>query len=214
MEGGIIYTQNIVLNNFETFGRLFDEAVRAYEPEKQEELAEKIQEIEEWNDEWEISETRNFNPHTYKPYGFKLSLYKHTQDKKAYLNFDSEIEEDFLKFLEKNKDKIEWWWQNGSEHMNLNFGIKYNGGSTFQPDFLVMFKDGKLGIFDTKASGDREDQNKIKAEALQKWIKEHQNNYDFEIFGGIVIFEHPSWKINQREEYDYSNINIWEKMEF
>ena len=26
--------------------------------------------------------------------------------------------------------------------MALNFGIKYNDGSTFQPDFLVMFKNG------------------------------------------------------------------------
>ena len=29
-----------------------------------------------------------------------------------------------------------------------------------------------LGIFDTKASGQREDENKLKAEALQKYIKE------------------------------------------
>ena len=56
--------------------------------------------------------------------------------------------------------------------MALNFGIKYNDGSTFQPDFLVMFKDGTLGIYDTKASGQREDENKVKAEALQKYIKE------------------------------------------
>lgn len=202
LEGGIIYVQNIVLNNFETFARLFDESVRAYEPEKQEEVAGKIQEVEEWNNEWEISETRNFNPHTYKPYGFKLSLYKNNQDKKAYLNFDSEIEEDFLKFLEKNKDKIEWWWQNGNEHMNLNFGIKYNGGSTFQPDFLVMFKDGQIGIFDTKASGDREDQNKIKAEALQKYITEENKKKGKKIFGGLVIKNGDHFMINSDKKYE------------
>lgn len=200
-EGGIVYVQNIVLNNFETFVRLFDEAVRAYEPEKEEEISEKIKEVEEWNDAWEISETRNFNPNTYKPYGFKLSLYKDSQDKKSYLNFDSKIEEEFLKFLEKNKDKIEWWWQNGNEHMNLNFGIKYNGGSTFQPDFLVMFKDGRLGIFDTKASGDREDQNKIKAEALQKYIAEENKKKAKKLFGGLVIKNGDHFMINSEKEY-------------
>lgn len=201
-DGGLVYIQNIVLNNFETFSRLFDASVRAYEPAKQEELEEKIKETEEWNDTWEISETRNFNPYTYKPYSFKLSLYKHNQDKKAYLNFDSEIEEDFLKFLEKNKDKIEWWWQNGNEHMNLNFGIKYNGGSTFQPDFLVMFKDGRLGIFDTKASGDREDANKLKAEALQKYIQEENKKKKSKLFGGLVIQNRDHFMINGDKEYE------------
>lgn len=202
LEGGIVYVQNIVLNNFEVFRRLFNESVRAYEPEKQEEVNEKIQEVEEWDDTWEICETRNFNPYTYKPYTFKLSLYKHNQDKKAYLNFDSDIEEEFLKFLEKNKDKIEWWWQNGNEHMNLNFGIKYNGGSTFQPDFLVIFKDGRLGIFDTKASGDREDANKLKAEALQKYIIEENKKKNKNLFGGLVIKNGDHFMLNSDSEYE------------
>jgi type III restriction enzyme len=184
------------------FSRLFDESVRAYEPTKQEEVEEKIKEVEEWNDTWEVSETRNFNPYIYKPHLFKLSLYKNNQDKKAYLNFDSDIEEEFLKLIENNKDKIEWWWQNGNEHMNLNFGIKYNGGSTFQPDFLVMFKDGRLGIFDTKASGDREDSNKLKAEALQKYIKEENNKKGKKLFGGLVIKNKDHFMINSDSDYE------------
>jgi type III restriction enzyme len=202
LEGGIVHVQNIVLNNFEVFSRLFDESVRAYEPAKQEEVEERIQEVEEWNNEWEISETRNFNPHTYRPYTFKLSLYKHNQDNKAYLNFDSEIEEEFLKFIEKNRDTIQWWWQNGNEHMNINFGIKYNGGSTFQPDFLIMFKDGRLGIFDTKASGDREDSNKLKAEALQKYVQEENKKKGKNIFGGLVIKNKDHFMINSDGEYE------------
>ena len=82
-------------------------------------------------------------------------------------------DKEFIEYLDKNKDKILWWWQNGNEHMALNFGIKCNKkGETFQPDFLVKFKNGKIGIYDTKASGFQEDDYKIKAEALQKYIKE------------------------------------------
>ena len=202
LNGGIIYVQNIVLNNFEVFGRLFDEAVRAYEPVKKEEIQEKIKDTEEWNTAWEVSETRNYNPNIYKPYNFNLSLYKHSGDKKAYLQIDSEIEKDFLEFLEKNKGKVAWWWQNGNEHMALNFGVKYGEGSTFQPDFLVLFTDGRLGIFDTKASGDREDVNKLKAEALQKYIKEENKRKRKEIvFGGIVIQQGNHLMVNSDATY-------------
>ena len=202
LNGGIIYIQNIVLNNYEVFGELFDKAVRAYEPVKDVEIKDKNKEAEEWNNEWEISESRNYNPNTYKPYDFYLSLYKHVKDKKAYLNFDSDIEKTFIDFLEEHKEKIFWWWQNGNEHMALNFGIKYNGGSTFQPDFLVMFKNGTLGIFDTKASGQREDENKFKAEALQKYIAEENQKKKKEILvGGLVIKEGEHFRINSDEEY-------------
>ncbi|MFA6565424.1 MAG: hypothetical protein WCT48_01660, partial [Candidatus Paceibacterota bacterium] len=199
---GIIYIKNLVLNNFEKFGQLFNDAVKAYEPFKKEELKKKIEETEEWNNAWEISETRNYNPNTYKPFDFKQALYKHVQDKKTYLRLDSDVEREFLEFLEKSKDKILWWWQNGDEHMALNFGIKYGEGSTFQPDFLVMFKDGRLGIFDTKASGYLEEQNKEKAEALQKYIKEEnkRKKKDF-IWGGLVIKDGSHFRINSDDRY-------------
>ncbi|MFQ5688199.1 MAG: hypothetical protein ACE5GV_16235 [Candidatus Scalindua sp.] len=79
----------------------------------------------------------------------------------CYLKIDSSVEKDFIEFLESKKDQVKWWWQNGDEHMYLNFGIKYNNKSTFQPDFLVLFNDGRLGIFDTKASGYNEEDNKL-----------------------------------------------------
>jgi hypothetical protein len=103
-------------------------------------------------------------------------------------------------FLESRKDSVKWWWQNGDEHMALNFGIKYNTKSTFQPDFLVLFNDGKLGIFDTKASGYNEDDNKLKSEALQQYIK-GENRKGKNIFGGLVIKEGQHFRINMKKSY-------------
>ncbi|MDQ1264819.1 MAG: type restriction enzyme, partial [Campylobacterota bacterium] len=71
---------------------------------------------------------------------------------------------------------------------------------TFQPDFLVMYKDGSLGIFDTKASGYQEDDNKKKAEALQKYIKEENKNGK-NLFGGLIIKDKEHFRINQKDEY-------------
>lgn len=57
--------------------------------------------------------------------------------------------------------------------MRENFGVKYNDkGSTFQPDFIVLFSDNRVGIFDTKSAGFLEDDTQEKATALQAYIKE------------------------------------------
>ena len=193
---GIIYIQNVVLNNFKVFSELFDDSIREYKPIKELEIQQKIEELEEWNEDWEISENRNFNPNSYRKYdNFKLNVFN-----PCYLNLDSNIEEDFIKYLETKKEKVEWWYQNGNEHMALNFGIKYNKKSTFQPDFIVKFKNGKLGIFDTKASGDREDENKLKGEALQKYIDE-ENLKGKNLFGGLIIKEGEHFRINSEKEY-------------
>jgi len=200
---GIIHIQNIVLNNAEIFSKLIDEAIRNYKPIKEEEIKKKIEEIEEWNNEWEIAENRNLNPNTYSKYAYNLSLYN-----PCYLKFDSNIEKIFIEYLESKNDKIKWWWQNGNEHMALNLGIKYNNKSTFQPDFIVLFKDDRIGIFDTKASGFNEDDNKFKNEALQKYIKEENKN----IFGGLIIKEGQHFRINSKTNYNgfKKNPNDWE----
>ncbi|MDO8676678.1 MAG: DEAD/DEAH box helicase family protein [Candidatus Azambacteria bacterium] len=201
LDNGIIYIQNVVLNNSSVFDKLFDQAVREYKPIKDEEVKEKIKESEEWSDSWEIADNRNYNPNTYKAFNCKLSLYKSPTDKKAYLAIDSKNEDNFVRLLEKNKDKILWWWQNGNEHMALNFGVKYGDGYTFQPDFLVMFKNGKLGIYDTKSSGFQEEDNKLKAEALQQYIKEENKKKKNLLVGGIVIKQGEHFLIYSDEVY-------------
>lgn len=192
---GIINIQNIVLNHPELFSMLIDKSVDSYKPVKNEEIIEKIEEIEEWNDHWEISESRNYNPHTYTKYDFELSLYY-----PSYLRIDSDVESEFIKYMESKNDSIEWWWQNGNEHMALNFGIKYDRKKTFQPDFLVLFKDGSIGIFDTKYPGDREEENKLKAEGLQDYIVE-ENQKGKNIFGGLVIKKGDHFLLNMNQRY-------------
>lgn len=192
---GIIYIQNIVLNNDLVFSQLFDESIRAYKPIKEEEINQRIEEVEEWDDEWEIVERRNYNPYTYKEHQYSLSLYQ-----PCYLRIGSSIESSFIEFLETKRELVQWWWQNGDEHMALNFGIKHSLKSTFQPDFLVLLKDGRLGIFDTKASGFQESDNKPKAEALQDYIKA-ENKKGKSLFGGLIIKEGEHFRINNKDVY-------------
>mgnify|MGYP000864383170 CR=1 FL=1 len=118
--------------------------------------------------------------------------------------------------MDSRKDVVDWFWKNGDEHMKENFGISYNNGmSTFQPDFIVKFVDGTIGIFDTKSAGDRVEDTTIKAEALYKFIKDTNTNRpeNFgKVIGGIVISKnydsstrtYRKFRVNYQEKYvDY-----------
>lgn len=183
----------IMLRNRKVFSRLLDEAVKAYKPTKEAEKAQKIAEIEMWNDNWEIAQERRYNPTTHQVYAYKRSLYE-----PCYLMINN-LEESFIEYLERD-EKVRWWWQNGSEHMALNFGIKYGMENTFQPDFIVAYNDGHFGIFDTKAIGVNEDDNKVKNEALQAYIKE-ENNKGKNLFGGLILRDGVHFRLNQQEVY-------------
>lgn len=202
---GVIRIYLIILNNYETFSQLLDSSIKAFKPTKDEEIKSKVADNEVWNENWEIAEEKYFNPR-YEEYQYKDYLYE-----PCYLSFDSDIEKEFAEYIDKNNEKISWWWQNGSEHMAINFGIKYGIKSTFQPDFLIMFNDGRLGIFDTKASGEREDDNKEKGEALQKYILE-ENSKGKNLTGGLIIKEGEHFRVNNKSTYiPFSeNMNDWD----
>ena len=51
---GIIYIQNIILNNIDVFDKLLADAVIKYKPIKDEEIKQKIKEIEQWNENWKL----------------------------------------------------------------------------------------------------------------------------------------------------------------
>lgn len=181
---GILLMQNLIVNNGDIFGRIISKATDAYKPIHKYEVDQK--EGYEINKEWHIPFDKNYNPNTCVEIQSKLSihqpLYIETKDGKV-----DELEVSFIKYLDKHEDAIEYFWKNGSEHMNTNFGIAKEDGSTFQPDFLILFKDGRIGIFDTKAGkGFNENDNEIKSNALQQYIVD-ENKKGKNLVGGLVV---------------------------
>ena len=96
-----------------------------------------------------------------------------------------ESEKAFMKFLEKS-DNIEWWFKNGDRD-RIFFAVSYkNGGEKpFYVDFIVKLKDGKIGLFDTKA-GITQKVAETKIDGLNRYIKT-ENQKGKKLFGGIVI---------------------------
>ena len=199
-----MYIQNMVVTNEDIFSKIINNATNSYKPIHELEVDSKCE--EELNDSWEIAPTKNYNPETNQTLNSKLSLYQplYMEIKNGKMD---QLEVDFI-----HDDKIEWFWKNGSEHMKTNFGIKKADKSTFQPDFIVKFKDGSIGIFDTKAGkGFNENDNEIKSNALYKYISEERFNGK-NIIGGLVIKENGKFKYYQQATYKsyLESPELWE----
>lgn len=195
--GGIIYIQNLVVKNENKFAQIIDESIKKYKDYHEEEVASKDQ--DKWNDEWEIEPTKNYNPQTFTELDSKLSLYQ-----PLYVAVDpngkvNQLEKDFIKYLDEHSDAIEWFWENGAEHMEKNFGIKVDNKKTFQPDFIVKFKDGRIGIFDTKGGMFKTD-DKVKSNALQRYIIE-ETYKGKNLIGGLVIKDFDHFRVFMKDGY-------------
>lgn len=101
--------------------------------------------------------------------------------KPFYYDNKWKTEEAFIQFLEKS-EKVEWWFKNGDRDATF-FAVPYieNGEQKpFYVDFIIKFKDGHIGLYDTKSGRTIKDARE-KNDGLQEYIKKHKN-----IKGGIV----------------------------
>ena len=135
-----------------------------------------------------------------------LSTHEPFYNKKEYVGRINE--EKFIEYLEQNETSIRCWYMN-QDHGRAAFGVPYSDETgklrTFNPDWIVLFKDGRLGIFDTKNGRTAEDAGP-KSNGLQAWLRsEAVQNLGLQLIGGIVIFDSGSWKVFMEEEYAYGN---------
>ena len=195
-KGGIMYIQNFVCSNYDIFAQIINTSTDKYKPIHEVEVSAKSD--ERFNDEWEIAPEKNYNPETNQVVESKLSLYQplfiERVDGKV-----NELEMKFIKYLDSHENEIDWFWKNGSEHMEDNFGIQKADKSTFQPDFIIKFKDGSVGIFDTKG-GQFASDDAVKSAALYKYIYDERNN-GHNLLGGLVILDSDKFKYFESTPY-------------
>jgi len=91
-------------------------------------------------------------------------------------------EKTFIDFLD-NSGKVEWWFKNGDRDATF-FAVPYdNNKIPFYVDFVVKFKDGKIGLFDPHSTHLADFGSK--SDGLQKYIKD-ENKKGKNLLGGIV----------------------------
>ncbi len=200
-----LFYQKIVLKNINFFREVINQSVEKYAKNRHS-IKNEYKEINDWNVPIE----------TFYPKGVEQREYKKCVMNTCFVLTQWQTEIDFIeKYLEKS-DRVDWWYKNGDSKNEIYFGIPFvntkDKNATFYPDFIVKYTDGKIGIFDTKKGNTAESEDtRLKAEALQKYIKQQNKN----LFGGILIpgdEQGSVWKLNQEVKYDYKNGN-WEILE-
>ena len=141
----------------------------------------------------------------------KLS-YKSLYNKDCVKDFNT-FEKLFISLLEDNKN-VKYWYRNGST--NNYFCIPYKKNNIireFFPDFIVLYNDDTIGIYDTKCEMTASDgEAKDKAEYLYMYCEK----YGYK--NGLIKIEKKVninyFKINCRENYTNYDVNNVEWEEF
>lgn len=176
--------QRIVVNNKTIFAEILDESTREFREMLQQNAGKKGEHYD-----FKIEDKRAYSTETHVTIRATKSLYQPLFVLKGQNGHINYLEKDFLNYLDE-QENVRWYWENGFELMRINFGISYNNGmNTFQPDFIVKFADGTVGIFDTKAIDQRIEDTKVKQEALFNYLHNINLNrgYAPKVIGGIVI---------------------------
>lgn len=186
--------------NQEIFAQIFEKALDAYEDVYQEEMKKRrVRELEELT--FRIPEIDQFNENyiiTKSPNNAMEQYYR----KKGAPNTENQFEE-----MLNSSSQIEWWYKNG-EKMERYFAVPYfelnerkrSVRRAFYPDYIIKYKDGSIGIYDTKAGFTADNEHvRQKANALQAFIKEHVN---LNLKGGIINVKNNNFYLQDSDDYD------------
>ena len=151
--------------------------------------------------------------------------YEHFQaDKYAYgrcyLRKDRpDTEREFEKRIDAS-DAVEWWYKNGEKSCKY-FAIAYeiNAPETalpvlraFYPDYIVRWRDGSIGIYDTKGGFTAaQSEAGVKSDALQEYVRERQHGC--RLVGGILQKRSGGWYLFDAAEYS-EDMAQWRRFEF
>ena len=210
-----VFIKDIFKNAASKFRPAITQAIKDYYPVLQRILEAKRKKALDESPTPFVVCTEKSCPDDYEPYESKLSLVD------LYLPKDyngKKNETQFIDFLEQKADSIEWWLKNGTGKDDL--GFRYNDSTindmrVFYPDWIVKFKDNRIGIFDTKGGITAKSQEtKDKAECLARRIAElNQTSQKYKYTGGIAVMRSGVWYCNSSAEYVYEKEEDWKLLD-
>lgn len=171
--------------------------------------------VEELSDKREIQEVPKWEVPVIVSYNSRYKKEEHTKSimKPFYTAKASEPEIEFISLLNDSK-KVVWWFKNGESEIKY-FAVQRTDGPAFYPDFIIQFKDGSIGIIETKKDWTaKTEEAGPRAEGLQKYIKV-LNKKGKRVWGGIAINVNGTWRYNDNEKYEYNpnNLSKWKVLD-
>ncbi|NQU35601.1 MAG: DEAD/DEAH box helicase family protein [Bacteroidetes bacterium] len=156
-----------------------------------------------FDENWEIPKSINYSEE-YVNKDYDLSIMQPFYEKTNA----SSVEKSFAEFIDNKKDIVEWWFKNG-ERDGTFFAVPRKDGEDdvpFYVDWIVKYRDGRIGLFDTKGGITAETAGQ-RAEGLAKYII-NQNVEGKNLVGGIVIEKEGSFWLNSNRDYQYIESNL------
>lgn len=209
-----------MLHNQQAFTDLLGEARTRYKDLMAEAARDRRRPLDR-RDDWEVPTPRRHAPQDVEfpaPKSLMTPVLLRQRDPaKPNDLMDSRTEFLFLQLLEAAPEGVVQWWykngQQGSEHLAIPYYLTAEAEAAgdfelFYPDFLVLFADGTLGIFDPKTAGS--DPAAVpKHNALVAYMAE-QNALGKRLVGGIVLPHEGSWRYATGPiTSDKDNLHTW-----
>lgn len=196
---------NITLseNNRPYFEAVIDSTKRSYI------TATERREKEIVEDVWEVPERVSFGD------GYVETNTKKSVMEPFFSNERWQSEKAFIDFLERPRNGVLWWFKNGDRDATF-FAVPYKDGDDWSPfyvDFVVMMKDGGIGLFDPH--GLHLADFGAKSDGLQAHITGLKNGR--KVFGGIIANTKPDytgqWMVYEGKGKDAHEGN-WDNWKF
>ena len=154
------------------------------------------------NPAWEVPE--------FIPYTMSKTIKESSKSimQPCYDKNPSKPENHFVAALEESK-KVKWWFKNGVKDPKFFAVLHIEKGEEkgFYVDFIIQFKDGVIGLFDTKGWGTWSNEKAgPRHDGLYSYIQD-ENKKGKKLIGGIAVKSSSTWKYNDKKEYDYDENN-------
>lgn len=163
------------------FIELIDKALEKHEALMQQKALAAAKKVEETV--WDVPPERMYNEYYQERPAPAHALVPFFERKTA-----SRPEQEFVAFLERNKEHLIWWYKNGDknkEDFAVTYQDRYGITRGFYVDFVIMHKNGRIGLFDTKTL-DSDPEFVNKHNALHAYLQA-EGGPGGRFFGGIIV---------------------------
>lgn len=180
----VILSNDNAHHNRSKFERVIDKAIQNYtEKLRLRQAAAKRRAFKHFN--WEVPAERAYPIATYNE---NFQLRQHALLPFMQYYNASTPERTFSKFLDDNKNAIDWWYKNGDQgkaHYAIGYVNSQGEKALFYVDFIIRMKKGGIFLFDTKTENS-DSEAPYKHNALWEYMqKENKNGKN--LHGGIII---------------------------
>lgn len=203
-----IETKRIVLfnENRPKFVAVLRKAQERYAVEMQERM-EKAKKVVSSYD-WTLPTSRIYKAETHQ----QVAAPSHALQPYYELKKASVPEVHFRDFLNKHNESILWWYKNGDsgkEHFSIVYTDEKGNKGNFYVDYIIMLRNGRVCLFDTKSPNGGIGDSVAKHNALVDYIDRLNAANGTKMVGGIIVEDGGQWRYTPLHITDAANHAGW-----